>query len=488
MLTALSSSSPTTLATPGGTPAGALASATDTGAGEGGKAPVSGGFAALLALESGDSSQAALPAPAAPAALAAPEPAEMLETAIRQTPGNILPVALPLATGLSFGTASRLATDDTGVQSTEGEDANLVRPETTPEAPAMAELPVAQFLTLPVLPPAAAAPQAITSVAAQATSPAAPDPRVTGVQLAQQAPAALALEAPAVTSRSAATSEAAMPAALALATAEGSDATRRLAPRLAPAAAGAFPIAAAADPAAPDTATLAARQAGIASAAPVAAVPSAMSAATAETPAPARERGDNPVSLTAEPIAAELQPVLAAREAQPQVALTGASAPATTPAASAPATVPAAQPHDFALLVDRLVEARDALAPQAVTAALSHADFGQVSLRIHHEDGRLAVSLGSADPGFAPAVQAAVTASQPGAGADNGANPSRQDAQQQAASQSQSQSQSQGQGLSQGQPRARDEARRDGATDTLSRQPAPDEARPDTPDNSGIYA
>jgi hypothetical protein len=108
------------------------------------------------------------------------------------------------------------------------------------------------------------------------------------------------------------------------------------------------------------------------------------------------------------PIAAELQPMLAMRDAQPVVT----SSPQTAPAAIA-------QPsgHDFAALIDRLVEAREGSAPQSVEAAVSHTDFGQVSLRFDHDDNGLTVAMTSADPDFAPAVQAAAPSSQ--AGNDN---------------------------------------------------------------------
>jgi hypothetical protein len=63
---------------------------------------------------------------------------------------------------------------------------------------------------------------------------------------------------------------------------------------------------------------------------------------------------------------------------------------------------------DFAALVDSLARAREtALGAQDVAVAVTHAEFGRVSLRFHSEDTALAVSLSSADPGFAPAVAAA---------------------------------------------------------------------------------
>jgi len=64
-------------------------------------------------------------------------------------------------------------------------------------------------------------------------------------------------------------------------------------------------------------------------------------------------------------------------------------------------------PQDFATLVSRIAEAREAAAPQMVRTALHHAEFGTVSLQFRHDEGRTSVTLASNDPGFTPAVQAA---------------------------------------------------------------------------------
>ena len=93
------------------------------------------------------------------------------------------------------------------------------------------------------------------------------------------------------------------------------------------------------------------------------------------------------------------------------------SAPAQSQlSASAPASPAAATPHDFATLVDRLVEARDtALAgtlPQTVHSTVRHAEFGQVSLRFETGGQALSVALSSPDPDFARAVAAAAPAAQ----------------------------------------------------------------------------
>ena len=116
--------------------------------------------------------------------------------------------------------------------------------------------------------------------------------------------------------------------------------------------------------------------------------------------------------------------------AQPGDALPTAAA--INPSAPAIAPVTAAQPHpsdslapttgavpapdrvDFAALVDTITRAREQAAPQSLAApvavSLAHADFGPVALRFRHDGDALAVTMASADPGFAPAVAAATAA------------------------------------------------------------------------------
>ena len=85
----------------------------------------------------------------------------------------------------------------------------------------------------------------------------------------------------------------------------------------------------------------------------------------------------------------------------------------TAPAASA-APVPitaqpivlAERPQDFSALIDRLVAAREATGPHAVAVSVAHAEFGQIHLRFRHDEAGLAVSMASADPGFARAASA----------------------------------------------------------------------------------
>jgi len=121
------------------------------------------------------------------------------------------------------------------------------------------------------------------------------------------------------------------------------------------------------------------------------------------TPAPAvtRHTAEQPAAPT---LAAPGQhpPHVAPAPTTPQLDATAPTA--MTPQVSAPR-------HDIAALVDRIAEARAAAGPQVVHAALVHADFGAVSLRFRPEQDHIAVTMGSADPGLAPAVQAAAAAS-----------------------------------------------------------------------------
>ncbi len=74
-------------------------------------------------------------------------------------------------------------------------------------------------------------------------------------------------------------------------------------------------------------------------------------------------------------------------------------------ASPAPATVEA--PADFAQIVDRLVAARDAVAPAEVRVTLDHAQFGKVSVGFTPDASGMNVTLAAADPEFARAVEAA---------------------------------------------------------------------------------
>ena len=96
----------------------------------------------------------------------------------------------------------------------------------------------------------------------------------------------------------------------------------------------------------------------------------------------------------AEPIA----PVSDARANQPAQPVAAANTPASQPQSAA---------QQFGDIVDRLARAREAEQPDLVRSTLATRDFGTVSMQLRPLEGRLHVSLSAADPGFAPAVQAA---------------------------------------------------------------------------------
>ena len=87
--------------------------------------------------------------------------------------------------------------------------------------------------------------------------------------------------------------------------------------------------------------------------------------------------------------------------AQPNAILT--PNPTTAPAPAAPQTR-----QDFVALVERLIDSRNALSPQPVHTAVAHTEFGEISFRFAHDERGLSVAMASADPDFAPAVQAAM--------------------------------------------------------------------------------
>ncbi len=76
----------------------------------------------------------------------------------------------------------------------------------------------------------------------------------------------------------------------------------------------------------------------------------------------------------------------------------------------------AVRPHDFAALVDRLVEARDSGRAASGNLSVMHSDFGTVTMRFSHDGGNLQVSLANADPEFARSVSAALPADSSGKG------------------------------------------------------------------------
>ena len=185
----------------------------------------------------------------------------------------------------------------------------------------------------------------------------------------------------------------------------------------------------------------------------------------------------------------ESKPVIV--QTDPRLAAdTFANASSAQPAAlSAVAATPAAPhapaAHDFAALIDRLVEARQAaqagMSGQTVLAAVNHAEFGQLSLQFRQDAAGLSVTLASSDPDLARAVQAAAPASQTSSNNDSPAA-QRQDASGQAQSQSQSQSQ-------QPQQQRGQSSQSFAAPGQRAGEPDPRRSQPDTPQKrGGIFA
>lgn len=175
-----------------------------------------------------------------------------------------------------------------------------------------------------------------------------------------------------------------------------------------------------------------------------------------------------------------------------------ASGPVVTSATPGPGTAPTpaqsgiAPPQDLATLVERLVEARQAAAPQAVAATIAHGEFGRVGLSFQQDGGGLAVSMTSADPGFAPAVQAAAASVPSGLMQDSGANQQRQDARQDARADQNQSPASQGQHAASGgsQPQGQSQqARRSDSQPLAGRQvgPEPETEIPAGRADGGIY-
>lgn len=158
--------------------------------------------------------------------------------------------------------------------------------------------------------------------------------------------------------------------------------------------------------------------------------PPATNSPAAAAPAAAVPAADRAAPL-ARTVAAERAPIgeTTANPATPEStdlqAPVFTSAPATAAAQAPVAATPgvALPRHDFAALVDRLIEARNAsVTPssiQAVTASVHHAEFGQVSLQFQQDGKDLSVSMSSADPDFAAAVQAAMPVDRPATNSDS---------------------------------------------------------------------
>ncbi|MDE2563851.1 MAG: hypothetical protein KGL48_16560 [Sphingomonadales bacterium] len=125
-------------------------------------------------------------------------------------------------------------------------------------------------------------------------------------------------------------------------------------------------------------------------------------------PAAPRATGASP-SISGDKTPPPQAPATNAAPAQPPT--TGAQLAAQGPVVAAVPARPAApaQPDriDFAQLVDTIARAREHAGAQSVQATLSHAEFGAVAMKFHHDGDVLAVSLTSADPGFVAAANAA---------------------------------------------------------------------------------
>lgn len=117
-----------------------------------------------------------------------------------------------------------------------------------------------------------------------------------------------------------------------------------------------------------------------------------------------------PVPVMRAPAKDELRPAALTAQAEPALPLLAApTAPGTGSALPAPPVQPQLQadrPQDFSALIDRLVAAREAAGPQAISVSLAHSDFGRINLRFRHDEAGLAVSLASPDPAFARAASA----------------------------------------------------------------------------------
>lgn len=140
----------------------------------------------------------------------------------------------------------------------------------------------------------------------------------------------------------------------------------------------------------------------------------------AAAPAEARREGE-PALVAAPPVghaepASETAPTTAApRTAQP-FAMLSPVLPAQAPLTLSAMPASAVQgPTDFAQIVDRLVAAREAVAPAEVRVTLDHVQFGKVSVGFTPDASGMSVTLAAADPEFARAVEAAAPFAPPAA-------------------------------------------------------------------------
>lgn len=138
-------------------------------------------------------------------------------------------------------------------------------------------------------------------------------------------------------------------------------------------------------------------------------LPSTLSAEAPES-SEAADAANTATSRTRPEPAATQTVLISAGVAEPIAAVSDARASSPTQpasAASAPAAPQQGAAHQFGDLVDRLVRAREAETTDFVRSTLATRDFGTVSMQLRSVEGRLHVAMAAADPGFAPAVQAA---------------------------------------------------------------------------------
>jgi hypothetical protein len=145
---------------------------------------------------------------------------------------------------------------------------------------------------------------------------------------------------------------------------------------------------------------------------------------------------------------------LPASDAAPALAGPRTSQPSAV--AEAPRSAPSNEGHDFSDVVDRLARAREATGGETVRTSIATREFGLVAMQMRTDDGRLHVAMTAADPGFAPAVQAASMASATGQQQQGNADGSAQQQQQGQAGQSSTQ----GQAAPDGQARQQQQAER----------------------------
>lgn len=133
--------------------------------------------------------------------------------------------------------------------------------------------------------------------------------------------------------------------------------------------------------------------------------PAARAGAKAQDPAIEPQIAAMPVEAGKDIADQAALPELPEEMASPVSARAADAAPAQDAAPAARAE-PRAERVDFATLVETLNRAREEASPGTVRVSLSHADFGRVSMRFEQDDKGLSVAMSSADPGFARAVTA----------------------------------------------------------------------------------